>query len=135
MYLLDTNALSELIKRQPQPQFLDRLRQYPVDAFYTSSICVMELRHGSSRRSDKEAFWARIEDEILACVLILDIGIQEAILAGDVLAYLSRRGEPIGIEEDVLIGSTALVHDFTIVTANIRHFQRIPNLRVENWLI
>ncbi|MDH3599374.1 MAG: PIN domain-containing protein [Candidatus Tectomicrobia bacterium] len=134
MYLLDTNALSELIKKRPQPQFLSRLRQYPVEAFYTSSICVMELRHGSSRRPDREAFWARIEDEILSRVLILHMGIQEAMFAGDVLAYLSRRGEPIGIE-DVLIGSTALAHDFTVVTANVRHFQRIPNLRVENWLI
>lgn len=134
MYLLDTNALSELIKRRPQPQFLDRLRQCPVEAFYTSTICVMELRHGSSRRPDKDAFWTRIEDEVLSRVQILDLSVQEAILAGDVLAYLYRRGEPIGIE-DVLIGAAALAHDFTVVTANLRHFQRIPNLRVENWLI
>jgi tRNA(fMet)-specific endonuclease VapC len=39
----------------------------------------------------------------------------------------------IGVE-DLLIGATALSHGYTIVTANIRHFQRIPNLQVENWL-
>jgi tRNA(fMet)-specific endonuclease VapC len=133
MYLLDTNALSELIKKRPQPRFMDRLRQHPVEVFFTSCICVVELRHGSGRRPDKDTFWARIEREILSRVTILDFGLQEALVAGDLLAYLSSRGEPIGIE-DLLIGSTAVVRDYTVITANVRHFQRIPNLRVENWL-
>jgi predicted nucleic acid-binding protein len=46
MYLLDTNALSELLKKWPKPQFLARLRQHPAETFFTSSICVMELRQG-----------------------------------------------------------------------------------------
>ena len=133
MYLLDTNALSELIKRRPQPQFMHRLREYPAEMFFTSCICVMELRYGSSRRPDKDTFWARIEREILSRVTILDFGLQEALVAGDLLAHLSGRGERIGIE-DLLIGSTALVRDYTVVTANMRHFQRIPNLRVKDWL-
>jgi predicted nucleic acid-binding protein len=49
------------------------------------------------------------------------------------LAYLARRGELIGME-DVLIGVTALVREYTVVTGNVRHFERIPALRVENWL-
>jgi tRNA(fMet)-specific endonuclease VapC len=133
MYLLDTNALSELIRRRPQPRFLDRLRQHPAGAFFTSSICVMELREGSSLRSDGESFWDRIRREVLSRFTILGFGIQEALLAGDLLAYLSRRGEPIGLE-DALIGSTALARGYTVVTANVRHFRRIPNLRVEDWL-
>jgi predicted nucleic acid-binding protein len=60
-------------------------------------------------------------------------GANEAIVAGDLLADLAQRGRVIGLE-DVLIGSTALVRDHTVVTANVRHFQRIPNLRVENWI-
>lgn len=87
MYLLDTNALSEPMKRRPQPHFMARLRQYPMDAFFTSSICVMELRHGSSRRLDREIFWQRIEREILSRVAVLALGWQESLLAGDVLAY------------------------------------------------
>lgn len=133
MYLLDTNALSELIKRRPQRQFIERLRQHPGEAFFTSSICVMELRHGSSRREDHTVFWQRIEREILSRVTILSFDLREAILAGDTLAYLSRRGELIGVE-DLLIGATALAYDYTVVTGNMRHFRRIPNLRVENWL-
>lgn len=133
MYLLDTNALSELVRRRPEPRFLDRLRQHPAQAFFTSCICVMELREGSRLRSDGEPFWGQIRREVLSRFTILGFGLPEALLAGDLLAYLSRRGERIGLE-DALIGSTALAREFTVVTANVRHFRRIPKLRVENWL-
>jgi len=133
MYLLDTNALSELIKKQPQSRFVDRLRRHPAEALFTSTICVMELRYGSSRRADRQAFWDRIRREILPRVGILPIGLREALLAGDVLADLSLRGRRIG-PEDLLIGATALAHGYSVVTHNVRHFTRIPNLHVENWL-
>jgi len=134
MYLLDTNALSELVKKRPHPGFVQRLRCHPADAFFTSCICVMELRQGTSARADKESFWERIVRDVLIRFTILGFGAKEAIVAGDVLAHLAKRGEVIGLE-DVLIGSTALVRDYTVVTSNVRHFQRIPNLRVENWIL
>ncbi len=56
-----------------------------------------------------------------------------AVLAGDLLALLERRGEQIGLP-DALIAATALEASFTMVTANTRHFRRIPRLKVENWL-
>jgi len=56
-----------------------------------------------------------------------------AMIAGDLLALLERRGEPIGLP-DALIAATALNAGFTVVTANTRHFRRIPHLKVENWL-
>ena len=133
MYLLDTNALSELRKKRPKPQFLARLWQHPAETFFTSSICVMELRHGSRRREDHPAFWQRIIHEVLSRVTILDFGVPEALVAGDVLAHLARRGTLIGVE-DLLIGATALVRAYTVVTGNVRHFERIPNLQIENWL-
>ena len=64
---------------------------------------------------------------------ILDFGVSEAVVAGDILAHLARRGELIGVE-DVLIGATALVREYTVVTGNVRHFARIPALQVERWV-
>src|SRR5713101_5079589 len=84
MYLLDTNALSELLKKRPKPQFLTRLRRHPPDMFFTSSICVMELRHGSRRREDHAAFWQRITHEVLSRVTILHCSFAEAVVAGDI---------------------------------------------------
>jgi prevent-host-death family protein len=63
-------AIAEIVADRPKPLFIDQWRRYPAEAFYTSTICAMELRHGSSRRPDKESFWERIEREILARVTI-----------------------------------------------------------------
>ena len=133
-YLLDTNALSERLKKRPKPDFLARLRRHPPEAFVTSSVCVMELRHGSQRRDDHAVFWLRIMQEVLARVTIVEFGLADALVAGDLLAYLTQRGTLIGVE-DLLIGATALARGYTVVTGNVRHFTRIPDLQVENWLV
>ncbi|OQX03301.1 MAG: hypothetical protein BWK80_55980 [Desulfobacteraceae bacterium IS3] len=133
MYLLDTNILSELIKKQPNPYLRSHLNSKPSNSLFTSSICVMELRFGSALRQDAEAFWLKITQEILKRVRVISIGFDEAVMAGDILASLQKRGQPIGIE-DVLIASAALAHHLTLITANIRHFSRIENLIIENWL-
>ena len=133
MFLLDTNILSERIKKRPNPHLLERLSSHPPEALFTSVICVMELRMGSALRDDFEDFWKKIEDEILIRVRILAIGDEESRLAGDILAGLKKSGQWIGIE-DVLIAATALANRLTAVTANVGHFARIAGLKVENWL-
>jgi tRNA(fMet)-specific endonuclease VapC len=133
MYLLDTNILSELIKKRPSPYLLERLPHQPPETLFTSSICVMELRMGSALRDDADSFWGRISDEILSRVTILPIGAAEAKIAGDILASLRKSGQLIGIE-DVLIAATAICRQLTAVTGNVSHFTRVDGLRVENWL-
>lgn len=93
----------------------------------------MELRQGAARRRDSGALWTRIQREILSRVSVLSLEEKETLIAGDVLAHLETAGMPIGIE-DVLIGATALGGAMTVVTNNVAHFRRIPNLRVEDWL-
>ncbi len=132
MYLLDTTALSEPLRRRPHPRFIEELRRVPADALYTSSVCVMELRYGATRKGDTN-LWDRIHSEILEHVQILPFGKEEALMAGDLLAELQRTGQLIGIE-DLQIAATALVADLTVVTANETHFVRIPDLRVVNWV-
>lgn len=93
----------------------------------------MELRHGAVRRRNHGTLWRRIEREILERVEILGIGTEEAMVAGDVLAHLWSVGRSIDVE-DVLIGATALSRGLTVVTNNVAHFRRIPDLSVEDWL-
>jgi tRNA(fMet)-specific endonuclease VapC len=133
MYLLDTNILSEMIKRQPNSHVMSRLSSKPANALFTSSICIMELRFGSSLREDFEKFWQKIAYEIISKVNIIPIGEKEALRAGDILADLRKSGQTIGLE-DVLIAASAIVNRHTMVTANVRHFSRIRGLEVENWL-
>lgn len=134
MYLLDTNALSELIKREPNPGFVRRLREQSSTTLFTSVICVLELRYGASLRTDHVVFWRRIQEQILAHVHVVEFGLQEALAAGDLLAHLKRMGKPIGFE-DVLIGATAHAHGYTVVTHNSRHFQALPDVKVEDWFV
>jgi tRNA(fMet)-specific endonuclease VapC len=133
MYLLDTNILSELIKKKSNPGFLERLRSEPSEILYTSSICVSEMRYGSALRDDFNMFWKRITDNIISRIAILEFGETEAYAAGDILAQLQKKGQMIGVE-DVYIAATAISHNFTLVTANTRHYERIDNLKIENWI-
>ncbi len=132
-YLLDTNILSQLVKKQPNPHLMARLRAKPPESLFTSSICVMELRFGSALREDFEVFWDRVASEILSRVIILPFDSPEAEIAGDLLAFFQKTDRIVGME-DVFIASTALSHKCIMVTANVRHFLRVEALRIENWL-
>ncbi|MEX0879795.1 MAG: PIN domain-containing protein [Thermoanaerobaculia bacterium] len=133
MYLLDTNILSELIRKRPNTSLMDTLRTCPADALSTSCICLMELRHGAARSRGPRALWRRIEHEILERVTVLEVRAEDALLAGDLQAELWALGKPIETE-DLLIGASALARGFTVVTHNVSHFRRIPGLRVEDWM-
>lgn len=133
MFLLDTNTLSQIVRKSPSPRLLERLAAEESTQKFTSCICVMELRHGALRRDDAGALWRRIQKDVLARVEILGVGIEEALLAGELLAGLSSTGQRIDVE-DVLIAATALRHRLTMVTNNVRHFERVPGLPVEDWL-
>lgn len=131
-YLLDTNVLSEVMRKAPNAAVLQRLSDVPARDAFTSVVCVAELRHGAARVAHGTHLWKRIAREVLSRVEVLPLGEAEAVRAGDFLAVLEARGEPIGVE-DVWIGATALEHGLTVVTRNLRHFRRIPKLASESW--
>jgi len=133
VYLFDTNILSEVMRKRPKPVLMERLSKISAAPQFTSCICVMELRYGSRRRPDHKTFWKRIEIEVLSKVVILPITVEIAIIAGDLAEILANRGRGVS-PEDLFIAATAIKNDLTLITANERHFVRIPNLKVENWL-
>ncbi len=66
-------------------------------------------------------------------VPVLDMDQRDAITAGEIRASLALSGKPIG-PYDLLIAGQAKARDLTMVTNNIREFERVPGLRVEDWL-
>jgi tRNA(fMet)-specific endonuclease VapC len=132
MYLIDTNVLSELIKKNPDSNFMAKLRTTPADALFSASICIMELRYGALKRGNPSDLWTKIEQQIVAKIRILPFSYKEAIKAGDLIHHLYSIGQPIGIE-DIMIASIALSNGLTVVSANTKHFSRIPDLKTENW--
>jgi len=131
-YLLDTNVLSEILKKRPEPGVLERLKTAPARSLATSSVCVTELRFGAARHPQGTRLWERIARDVLPRIRILPFSEAEAIHAGDLLAVLESSDKRIGIE-DVLIGATAIKENLIVVTRNTRHFRRIPGLTVESW--
>lgn len=131
-FLLDTNLLSEPIKKRPDPAVLERLGRCRADELHTSAVCVMELRFGALRHPDSARLWSRIQEEILSRVSILAFGPEEALEAAEILATLQSRGEPLEVE-DIQIAATARAHGLTVVTRNLRHFERIPGLTATSW--
>jgi predicted nucleic acid-binding protein len=134
MFLLDTNIISELIKKEPSPCLLKRMEDVPDASLYTASVCAMELRFGALRVPNSEVLWTKIQKRILSRIQILRFGYQEAMKAAELLAALYASGRPIGIE-DTMIASTALSNGLLVVTANTEHFSRVPGLHSENWLL
>jgi len=134
MFLLDTNIISELIKKQPNSSLIERMEDVPDTSLYTASVCAMELRFGALRVPNSEALWTKIQKRILSRIQLLSFGYQEAMKAAELLAVLYASGRPIGIE-DTMIASTALSNGLIVITANTEHFSRIPGLQSENWLL
>ena len=133
MYLFDTNILSEVLKKRPSPGLRERLSSLPRREQFTSTICLLEMRFGAMSRPYGESFWKKISESVLSEVTLLPVEEQVALAAGDLWVTLSKRGRGISFP-DLLIGATALTHQLTLVTANIKHFQEIQGLKVENWI-
>ena len=58
---------------------------------------------------------------------------REAFICGEIRSALEKRGMPLS-DTDLMIASTALANDLVLITGNERHFTRINDLQVENWL-
>ena len=96
-----------------------------------SAVTIVELTHGIYRarieadRTRRQAF----ADEVCRDMIVHPVGIEVAKLAGQIEAERMAEGISIAFQ-DLLIGATALHIGFDIVTLNVRHFEKIPGLRV-----
>ena len=134
MYLLDTDILSNLLKRTPSTALIAKLASIPPEHQFTSSITLGELIYGANRLHERSGvLLERIESRLLPNLPALPFDGAAARRYGEVRAELERRGTPIG-EADLRIGAIALARELTVVTGNVRHFRRIPGLLVEDWL-
>lgn len=104
----------------------------PISQRQGSAITLQELRDGASLHPQPELVWAKVEREILPWVRWIEFGEAVALRAGCLQAQLEKVGRPIG-PEDIQIAATALRHGLILVTRNTRHFERVPDLAVENW--
>lgn len=128
--LLDTNTLSDLVRR-PQGVVKQGIERVGEDNVCTSIVVAAELRFGASKRGSV-ALAAQVET-VLGALHVLPLDMPADREYGRLRLHLEQAGQPIG-PNDLLIAAHALALDATVITDNQREFQRVPGLRVENWL-
>ena len=103
-----------------------------VEDLCISTIVLGELYCGALRSQRREANLAVLA-EFVAGIEVVPFDSESARFYGEICAELLRIGRPTG-EKDALIASVARQHSATLVTHNVRHFQHIPGLVLEDWL-
>jgi tRNA(fMet)-specific endonuclease VapC len=130
IYMLDTNICIFAMKQKPE-KVLQRFKQELNSGICISSITLAELEYGMKRSSDP----ARNEQALLrflAPLTVLPFGSAAASVYGEIRADLQSKGMPIG-PLDMLIAGHAKAEELVLVTNNVREFERVPGLEIENW--
>jgi len=128
-YLLDTNVVSELVRR-PQGELATRVAALAPDAFATNVVVAAELRYGAERRGSVRL--ARQLEAVLSTIDVLPLETPVDRHYGAIRNELETAGNPIG-HNDLLIAAHARALGVTLVTGNVGEFRRVPGLDVENW--
>ena len=132
MYLFDTNILNEITHRRPNAVVVRKLMVCDPALRFASEITRYELRYGAGLLPPGNPMWQRIVDEVLPRCTWLPIDAEVCTVTADVTAQLRRSGRSLDWA-DLFIAATALVHGLIVVTRNVRHFDRIDSLLIENW--
>jgi predicted nucleic acid-binding protein len=132
-YLFDTDAISELLKARPAVGYVRWLAAVPREEQFTSAVVVGELYKGAFRSSAVARHLENIEKRILPAVTVLSYDTLAARVYGEIRARLEGAGRPLA-DADLQIAATALLHDLELVTGNLRHFSRVPELRLSSAL-
>lgn len=128
-FLFDTDAISEPFRKQPLPAFLTWLSTTPVERQFTSAVVIGELYSGAHRQRAAQRLFTIIDERVLPYVTVLPYDAAVAQVFGRLDAELRDAGTPLDAP-DLQIAATAIHHDLELVTGNVRHFERIPALRL-----
>jgi len=129
-YLLDTDTIIYFLSKNSSVK--TRIEKEGLNTISISIITLFELYFGAYNSH-------RIEENIHTINRLRNVihifQINDSILNsfGKTKTFLKKAGELIG-DFDLVIATTALAHDLTLITNNISHFHRIPSLKIENWL-
>ena len=129
MYLLDTDTVIYGLKAHPIMQ--ENLRLHLHDPFMISVITLMELYYGAYKSKRTTSNLAKIK-ALENSLEIVVLGKESVEIFGMLKANMEIAGTPLD-DFDLVLASCALAHNLILVTNNLKHFERIQGLKVENW--
>ncbi len=129
-YMLDTNICIYTIKNKPT-QVRETFKRHQ-EQLCISTVTLMELIYGAEKSANPERNLHSIEG-FAARLEVLQYDADAAAHTGQLRAELAKAGTPIG-PYDQMIAGHARSMGLVVVTNNIREFERVPGLRIEDWL-
>lgn len=130
-YLFDTNICIYLLNKKYE-KIIDRIEQEGIENIAISSITIAELEFGIEKSLQKERNRVALMGFLLP-FKIISFNQNDAHEYGIIRNDLQKKGKIIG-NMDLLIGSQAISRDITLVTNNVKEFERIEHIRIENWI-
>ncbi|MFZ3141645.1 type II toxin-antitoxin system tRNA(fMet)-specific endonuclease VapC [Polaromonas sp.] len=129
-YMLDTNIVIYVIKKKP----LSALQVFNQEAGHMaiSSITLAELLHGAEKSNAPARSLAVVED-FCSRLDVLPYGPKAAQHYGNIRSALENRGQTIGVN-DLHIAAHARSEGLTLVSNNLREFERVEALQLRNWI-
>jgi tRNA(fMet)-specific endonuclease VapC len=136
-YVLDTNVISELVARHPNPNVVDWVDHLDPETVYLSALTIGELRKGieklaPSRRKDELALWLTSDLLFRFADKIIDITTDVMLVWGELTGRLEREGKSMPAI-DSLIAASVLAGKFTLVTRNDDDFQHAGIPVINPW--
>ncbi len=133
-YLLDTNAWVALLRDNNAP-LANRIKSTPEGEILLCSVVMAELLYGARKSGTSHSkrnleLVARLRDRFRSLAFDDAAGEHWA----DIRIALERTGVPIG-PNDLAIAATARANGVCVVTHNLREFERVPGLAVEDWQV
>lgn len=128
-YLLDTNICVFYLRGKLNLASL--IQEKGHENFFISEITVVELNFGAENSNKPEKAHKAVDDFVNGLTIIPIFGSIKRYAKEKV--RLRMLGKPINDEFDLLIGVTAVENNLTLVTDNIKHFERIEGIQIENW--
>ncbi len=130
-YILDTN-ICIYIKNHRPAEVLARFSKLPPGKVVMSAITYGELFFGAEK-SSKPKESRHILEQLIALIPVLPLDENASVHYGKIRQHLQASGKPIG-NNDLWIASHAISSKLILVTNNAAEFERVPGLRVENWV-
>lgn len=130
LYILDTDICSYVIKNKPE-DVRRRMNAVPLELQAISVVTYAELLYGVKRSSSQRVNRA-VVDAFVKHLTVLEWDIEAADHYADLRTHLEAQGTPIG-GMDMMIAAHARSVDAVLVTNNLKHFNHVPGIKLENW--
>lgn len=137
-WLLDTNILSELCKRKPEPKVVGFVAEQPLEALFVSVVTLAEIRFGIQRAPDPERRaelqdWLTLKVQPMFEGRILSVT-EDVMLTWRMLVEDGRKARYTFSQPDLIIAATGLHHGLTIVTRDTEDYRRTRASILNPWL-